>query len=500
MRCWRVTRASSSPAPICRRPMILRLFPCIPRDGGARHPRTHAGDDTVRPTVCRRGSGAGAAGAWRTLSGDRGRAARRTAHGDSAAVALCAAQRRDTHSGIRRPAGRPSPGAGAAGWQRRRCARRASGGVAAGRAPPLATPPQDAPTCHPLRNRDANDPRPWPALHIPIDDNPDRQDRGAALLALRPDRAAALLPLLNADVCTRLVSDPAIAFAAADLPPPRNLAPTRQRRRRPSAAPPQERHPGRCSGAVGRLAARRADARVSAADHATVICAIIACAMRPDPTAITTDGDGASAVAVRPGVWADGDEGDAADTVRSPHHAVARFQPNVPGVSRRASFPVSRRPSPVVRRSSFVARRPSVVVRRPPSVGRRPSPSVAIRRHPSVRRPSSVVRRSCVARPPSVVRRPPSVARRPSPVRRPPSVRRPSSVARRRPPVSVRPFIAVRSSTVARCLSSPAWRRGANGSLHAVLQNLPDVLRILRLPALRETDGLASRLLHDNAV
>ena len=97
---------------------------------------------------------------------------------------------------------------------------------------------------------------------------------------------------------------------------------------------------------------------------------------------------------------------------RSPTHSGRRSCcPNVPSVSRRASFarlPPSvvrrlcvarrsssiRRPSPAVRpspvrRSSFVGRRSSPVVRRPSFVGCA---------SPVARRPSVVVRRSCVAR------------------------------------------------------------------------------------------------------
>jgi hypothetical protein len=53
-----------------------------------------------------------------------------------------------------------------------------------------------------------------------IDDDAERRTRGAAILAQRPDVAAALLPLLNDDLRTALESVPAIAFASADLPSP----------------------------------------------------------------------------------------------------------------------------------------------------------------------------------------------------------------------------------------------------------------------------------------
>ena len=112
---------------------------------------------------------------------------------------------------------------------------------------------------------------------------------------------------------------------------------------------------------------------------------------------------------------------------RSPTHSGRRSCcPNVPGVSRRASF--ARRPSSI--------RRPSPAVR--PSPVRRSSSVVA-------RRSSPVVRRLCVARRPSpAVRRTSFVSRRPSPV-----VRRSSVV--RRPSPAVR-----RSSSVGRALH--AWR------------------------------------------
>ena len=212
------------------------------------------------------------------------------------------------------------------------------------------------------------------------------------------------------------------------------------------AAPTHEtlvRHPGRCSGAVGRLAARRADARVSAADHdPTVICAVIACAMRPDPTAITTaTADAPSPSALESGRTATREMlrtrcghlpcGRQVPTQRSRREPTGFFRPS-PAVRRHRPSSVARRSSPVLRRPSFVARRPSPVVRR--------SSSVAIRRHPSPAvRPSSVVRRPSV-----VVRRPPSVGRAS------PAVRRPSSVAR--PSPAVRPSPVVRRPSPSACL------------------------------------------------
>jgi hypothetical protein len=59
----------------------------------------------------------------------------------------------------------------------------------------------------------------------------ERWTRGIALFAQHPDAAAALLPLLRDDLRTALASDPTIAFASADLPSPRGLAPVRRRRR-----------------------------------------------------------------------------------------------------------------------------------------------------------------------------------------------------------------------------------------------------------------------------
>jgi hypothetical protein len=76
-----------------------------------------------------------------------------------------------------------------------------------------------------LRGWNVDDPLPLLALRMLIDDNPDRRARGAALLARRPDVAAAILPLLRADVRTLLEHDVRIAVAGADLPPPSSPAP-----------------------------------------------------------------------------------------------------------------------------------------------------------------------------------------------------------------------------------------------------------------------------------
>jgi hypothetical protein len=180
---------------------------------------------------------------------------------------------------------------------------------------------------------------------------------------------------------------------------------------------------------------------------------------------------------------------------RSPTHSGRRSCcPNVPSVSRRASFarrpsPIRRpspavRPSPVARRPSSIGRpsshirHPSPVARRPSPVARRPSvlhcPSSVARRPPSIRPPLPVLRRppspavtrrpSVVARPSVVVRRPPSPAvRRSSPVRRPPSIHRhPSvvhrpSVGRRPSPVARRPSVVAILPSIAR--PSPVVRR-----------------------------------------
>ena len=86
-----------------------------------------------------------------------------------------------------------------------------------------------------LRGWNADDLLPLLALRMLIDDDEARRARGAALLARRPDVAAAILPLLREDLHMLLEHDPRIAVAGADLPPPSSPAPTpmlpRRRRR-----------------------------------------------------------------------------------------------------------------------------------------------------------------------------------------------------------------------------------------------------------------------------
>jgi hypothetical protein len=80
-----------------------------------------------------------------------------------------------------------------------------------------------------LRGWNADDPLPLLALRMLIDADAEWRAWGATLLAQQPDVATALLPLLRDDVHTALMSNPVIAFADADLPPP--SASARRRRR-----------------------------------------------------------------------------------------------------------------------------------------------------------------------------------------------------------------------------------------------------------------------------
>jgi len=81
-----------------------------------------------------------------------------------------------------------------------------------------------------LRGWNTDDPLPLLALHMLVDDDENRRARGAAILAQQPDMAASLLPLLRDDVRVWLETDPRIAVACADIPPPRPSAPVRRRR------------------------------------------------------------------------------------------------------------------------------------------------------------------------------------------------------------------------------------------------------------------------------
>jgi hypothetical protein len=83
-----------------------------------------------------------------------------------------------------------------------------------------------------LRDRVGEDNQlPWLALRMLIDDDAERRTRGAAILAQRPDVAAALLPFLPESLHTALVCHPCIAFASADLPLPHPSASARRRQR-----------------------------------------------------------------------------------------------------------------------------------------------------------------------------------------------------------------------------------------------------------------------------
>ena len=94
----------------------------------------------------------------------------------------------------------------------------------------IAAPGRPHALARALRGWNTDDPLPLLALHMLVDDDENRRARGAAILAQQPDMAASLLPLLRDDVRVWLETDPRIAVACADIPPPRPSAPVRRRR------------------------------------------------------------------------------------------------------------------------------------------------------------------------------------------------------------------------------------------------------------------------------
>ena len=96
----------------------------------------------------------------------------------------------------------------------------------------VAAEGQEATLRQTLQRWGTDDLLPLLALCMLIDDDEAQQARGGAILAMHPDLAAALLPLLRTDVRTLLASDLRIAVASADLPPPHPAPAPAQRRRR----------------------------------------------------------------------------------------------------------------------------------------------------------------------------------------------------------------------------------------------------------------------------